>query len=353
MWRGILKRNILPRSLWIGFLFALLSCISVIRPRTKVYPKSPIELLSARELSQRLKMHANPVQQAALGSMHRRWLGYSLGCTTDFPPLPLPDIDDMVVFCYGIPVIPWLKRVGIRQWKNWVDQLGVTLRARYPDREDIAIGPAWDIWIDRHVRYVETHFARLASQRIAQILSAMSSEQGEIYLFGHSAGGAAVLEYLADLRDAIVPTPARPIRAALTMNAAVAGPSRVWTAWPIAPERPSKVDRIIPKVRNYLTINGDRLHWHRQITWSRDYLGLPFKGLGSWAQSQGIPLLTVCNVADLFYHGALDDIPYMKLRIGRRSDIRGTITGKTHTSIQRDPRVPHFMWWSDQADAKV
>ena len=30
-----------------------------------------------------------------------------------------------------------------------------------------------------------------------------------------------------------------------------------------------------------------------------------------------------------------------------RFDLKGIVTGKTHLCVQRDPRVPHFLWWHE------
>lgn len=328
------------RSMWIGILFSLLSTISIILPRTlHSYVKK--NTLTTRDIAERIQHNRTQLSE----EMQRIWLGYSLGCTSDIPYLPLPEIDDILVFCYGIPVVPWLKRIGVHQWNNWLDHLGATLRARYPDREDILPGAPWQQWIREHVQFVETHFARSAGQRIAQVVHALPSEPGGVYLFGHSAGGAAVLEYLADLRDGLAPLPGRRIRAALTMNAAVSGLARAWSAWPVAPERPSRYDQVIPRMREYLVLNRSQLRRHRRITWAREYIHNPFHALGAWAKEQNMALVTVCNVADAFSHDALADIPYLRLQIGTRFDLQGIVTGKTHLSVQRDPRVPHFIWW--------
>ena len=342
-------RFLFPRSLWIGVLFAFLSSISLISPAVKSPPSrrrpGRLRRLPAATLAQMRTRLAN--HQHHQPPSERQRFGKHLGVTGEIPLLPLPDIDDVLILCYGIPVVPWLKRVGIRQWNNWLEHLGATLRARYPERADIALGPAWDVWLERHVRYVESHFARIAGARIAQLLSALPQDFNEIYLFGHSAGGSAIMQYLADLRDGLAPAPALPIRAVLTLNAAVAGPARFWTGWPIANERPALVDRVFPKLRKYLTLGDVRPEWHRQVSWGRDYLQLPFRGLGAWTRSQGIVMLTASNNADYFGHQALDDLPYLPLRIGRRSDLKKAFTGKTHLAIQRDPRVPRFIWWCD------
>jgi pimeloyl-ACP methyl ester carboxylesterase len=340
-------RYFFPRSLWVGLLFALLSCVSLISPQAQsprpIQRKGRLRRLPAATLAH-MRTRLAPHQEQKPPSERQRF-GKQLGFAGEIPPLPLPDIDDVLILCYGIPVVPWLKRIGIRQWQNWLEHLGATLRARYPERDDITLGPAWEAWLERHVRYVESHFARIAGARIAQLLSALPQDFNEIYLFGHSAGGSAIMQYLADLRDGVAPAPSLPIRAVLTLNAAVAGPARFWTGWPIANERPALVDRVFPKLRKYLTLATARPEWHRQFSWGRDYLQLPFRGLGAWTRSQGIAMLTVSNNADLFGHQALDDVPYLALRIGRRSDLKRAFTGKTHLAIQRDPRVPRFLWW--------
>ena len=342
-------RYLFPRSLWVGVLFAVLSCVSLIAPQAQspqpTGRRGRLRRLPAATLAQmrtRLAPHHTLKQLS-----ERQIFGRQLGVVGEIPPLPLPDIDDVLILCYGIPVVPWLKRIGIRQWNNWLEHLGATLRARYPERADLLPGPGWDAWLERHVRYVESHFARIAGARIAQLLSALPQDFDEIYLFGHSAGGSAIMQYLADLRDGVAPAPALPIRAVLTLNAAVAGPARFWTGWPIANERPALVDRVFPKLRKYLTLATTRPVWHRQVSWGRDYLQLPFRGLGAWTRSHGIVMLSVSNNADYFGHQALDDVPYLPLRIGRRSDLKRAFTGKTHLAIQRDPRVPRFLWWCD------
>ena len=213
-------------------LFALLSCISVIRPR-RIAPHEDETLPTVQEIAQRLHNRIADHPERSLSELRHQWLGYVLGCTDPMPSLPIPDIDDIIVLCYGIPVVPWLKRIGVHQWQNWLDRLGDALRARYPDRLDIVTGAAWDEWLARHVRYVETHFARIAGQRIAQLISALPSEPGKVYLFGHSRADRQCCNIWPICAKAM--PPARPIRAALTLNAAVSGPARAWTAWPIAP----------------------------------------------------------------------------------------------------------------------
>ena len=344
-------RYLMPRSLWIIFLYAVLACISLIAPKEQAHAASvsasprplrrhTLSYPSFAQMRRRLVWHHRELTA-------RQQLGRALGTSKEPPPLPLPDINDILVLCYGIPVVPWLKKVGVRQWANWLDRVGETLRARYPDCEDIAAGPAWEAWLERHVRYVETHFARLAGPRIAQLLSTLPNEFDAIYLFGHSAGGSAVLQYLADLRDGVAPAPALPIRAVLTLNAAVSGPARLWTGWPIANERPALIDRVIPKLTRYIVIAGaqSRLRWH--VQWARTYIRLPFRGLGEWADNSGITLLTVSNSADYFGHRRLDDLPFLSLKMGRRRDVKNALNGKTHIAIQRDPRVPRFIWWHD------
>ncbi len=342
--------RLLPRSLWMGVLFGMVGFISLISPRLT----RPTATEEREQQAERDRLARQQRRKAIIDAMYtpRQRIGRMLGTGTNVPSLPLPEADDILILSYGIPVVPWLKRVGIRQWNLWLDHLGETLRARYPQRADIAPGAAWEEWIRRHVRYVEVHFARLAGQRIARLLANLPQGEGHIYLFGHSAGGAAILQYLADLRDGLVPSPARPIRAALTLDAAVSGPARVWTGWPVAPERPGRLDRFIPKVRRYVQLNGERMRWHRHVSWARDYMQLPFRGLGAWAREQGIAVLTASNLADAFSHAILDDLPYLEMHIGRRFDLKGIITGRTHLNIQRDPRVPHFLWWHDDVSMK-
>ncbi len=333
-----------PRALLAGMLFGLLSCISVIHPRARKMPADTVTLSISPADSfigkGRLELH---------GATLRRWLGVSLGVRGAIPPLPLPDIDDIVVFCYGIPVVPWLKRVGAPQWRQWIERVGEVLRAQYPDRGDVALGQAWNEWVRLHIRYVETHFARVAGQRLAQLVCALPPGPGGIYIVGHSAGASAVLQYLADLRERMVPEPARRIRVALSLDAAVTGIARAWTGWPTAPEGPSSFDRLFPRLHRYLKVNGQRLEWRRYLRWARDFDQHPYRGLGAWARDRGMTILTVSNSADTFTHGPLDDLPFLGLKIGRRFDLRGLVTGKTHLCVQRDPRVAPFLWWHDDA----
>lgn len=342
------RARLLPRSMWVAILYLMLSFISVIGP--KVARPLTEQQREARRRGYLIRLRERFWVRDRLDATKlslRQQLGRELGCVDDRFDLPLPDIDDILVLSYGIPVLPWLKRIGVLQWKVWLDHLGMTMRARYPDRAEIALGPAWDAWLQEHVRYVEAHFSRLATQRLAKVVSTLPPSPGELYLFGHSAGGTAVLHYLADLRDGLFSEPARRIKAALALNSAVAGPARAWTGWPLANERPSRLDRLRVRVRKYIKIDGDRPQWHRHITWSRDYMELPFRGLGAWAHEEGFTLLTVNNMADLFCHKPLDDIPFVAMYIGSRRDIKGIYTGRTHLHIQRDPRVPHFLWWHD------
>lgn len=350
--RQIVK-SLFGRSLWVGVLFLLLSLISLVNPRLMPVPATATAD-GKEQVRRRLAwLRMSRARVSTVVGSARQQIGHSLGCVASAFDLPLPEADDIIVFSYGIPVVPYLKRVGVRQWNQWLDHLGETLRARYPQRADIAAGAAWEAWIRDHVHYVEVHFARLAGQRIARLAANLKTGPGKLYLFGHSAGGAAVLQYLADLRDEVVPAPAVPIRAALTMDAAVVGPSRVWTGWPVAPEHPGRLDRIMPKFRTYLKLNGAKPEWRTHFTWARDYMHAPFRGLGAWAREQEIAVLTVSNIADAFSHRILDDLPYLEMQIGTRFDIQGFISGKTHLCVQRDPRVPHFLWWHEDVYPKL
>jgi hypothetical protein len=329
--------SVLARALWIPALFTLVSFISFVRPR----------LMRAATATAERPGSADPLMPQVSAITMRQRVGQSLGAGLALPDLPLPEPDDAIFFSHGIPVVPWLKRVGVRQWQIWLDQLAATLRARYPDRADIAPGAPWEAWVREHVRYVEVHFARLAAQRIARLVATLSEDRGAIYFFGHSAGGSAILQYLSDLREGSSPAPKQPIRAVLTLDAAVNGPARIWTGWPTAPERPGRLDHLIPKVRRYLTLDDGRMRWHRHISWARDYLQLPFRGLGTWAREHDTAVLTVSNLADAFSHPQLDDLPYMKMNIGRRFNLKDVATGRTHLCVQRDPRVPYYLWWHE------
>ncbi len=335
-------KSFLSHYLWIFSFFMILSSVTMIRPRRQ--PKE--NTISEPDFTQKLQK-LFPDANAENTQLPRRWLGYALGCSSDIPYLPLPDIDDIIILCYGIPVAPWLKRIGIIQWNNWLDHLGEALRKQYPNNPLIQPGEAWAQWITSHVQFIETHFAHIAAQKIAQILNAMSSKNGAIYLFGHSAGGAAVLDYLADLRSGAAPQPAKPIRAALTLNAAVSGIARSWTAWPTFSERPSKFDRLLPVLQKYVTLNTSWPTVRFALTWSRMYQEFPFRRLGAWAHDHGISVLTVCDSGDIFSHGPLDDVPFHQLNIGSRFDFQNILNGKNHLHIQRDPRVPKYIWWRE------
>lgn len=345
----------LRRWLWAVVLFGLFSFVSVINARLarwvslapRMMGRAVARLWRARDgLRQQRDREVRTL---------REQICIDLNCS-QIPELPLPEGDDILVFLFGIPVVPWLKRVGIQQWNMWLDHLAQTLRLRYPERADIAPGAPWEEWVRRHVRYIEVHFARIAGLRLAQSLNSLPQSKGSIYLFGHSTGGAAILQYLADLRDGIVPAPSLPIRAALTMDAAVTGPSRLWTGWPLANERPSHLDHVIPARRSYLRLTpraeSEQLGWRRSISWFHNYLETPFKSLGTWAQEEGIALLSISNVADAFTHGQLGDIPFLRLRIGRRFDLWSILTGKAHICVQRDPRMPPFLWWHEGLPAR-
>lgn len=325
------RLTLAPRAIWIGVLFALLSCVSLINPR----------------LARTTKVATARPEAPPTPTNWQRLLARSLEYSGALPTLPLPEPDDIIIFFHGIPVVPWLKRVGQRQWKPWLDHLLTTFQARYPDRTEFASPAAWDAWLHRHVRYLEVHFARLASVRITQVATAVPPGPGALYLVGHSAGGSAVLQYLADLREGATALPARPIRVALTLDAAVTGPARAWTGWPVANERPNYIDRLLPRLERTLVLSDAAPRWRHRVTWARSYLRLPFTGLGEWARAQQIALLTVSNLADAFTHSALGDIPFARVRIGRRFDVRGMLNGRTHVCVQRDSRMPPLLWWDD------
>jgi hypothetical protein len=149
------------------------------------------------------------------------------------------------------------------------------------------------------------------------------AEAAEAHLVGHSVGGAVILAYLAGLRARAHEAPAIQLRAALTLDAAVAGLAGAWS--------------------------GAKVHLAR-VTGER-VMGEGLCGLNAWALEQGIRLLTATNECDAWSHRTLADLPYLGVRLGPRFTLRGQVNGTVHGWLRRTPEFVHAIWGPEGGDA--
>jgi pimeloyl-ACP methyl ester carboxylesterase len=134
---------------------------------------------------------------------------------------------------------------------------------------------------------------------------------GEAHLIGHSVGGAAVLRYLTGVRAGSLPAPRVRVRAAVTLDAALSGIAGVWSG-------------------------------ARTLTGRGASEGLA--GLGAWAKLQEINLITICNERDIWSHRAVDDLPYVGLRLGPPFDLGAQLNGAVHGWVRRMPQIVDALW---------
>jgi hypothetical protein len=239
--------------------------------------------------------------------------------------LPSPTRHDHVIFLRGLPVAPWMTlRPWAEVWAVWLARLEALFQewqAPLPDDTSRQIAEAdlgWGVWRDLHVHSVE---ARRVEDGLADLLSLLqgierSKSSSGAHLIGHSVGGAVIVSYLAGLRARMHTPPELPVRAALTLDAAVSGLAGVWS--------------------------GAKSYLHR-VTGNR-VMGEGLFGLNDWAADQGIRLLTASNHRDLWSHQRLADVPYLGVRLGSRFALRDQLNGTIHDWLRRTPEFVHAIW---------
>jgi len=132
-----------------------------------------------------------------------------------------------------------------------------------------------------------------------------------------------VLAYVAGLRAGANAMPAVRLRAALTLDAAVAGLAGAWS--------------------------GAKVHLAR-VTGER-VMGEGLRGLNAWALERGIRLLTATNERDAWSHRTLADLPYLGVRLGPRFTLRGQVNGTVHGWLRRSPEFVRAIWAPEGEDA--
>jgi hypothetical protein len=217
-----------------------------------------------------------------------------------------------------MPVAPWMHlRPADDVWAAWLHGLRVLwLSWLNGDAAATEAGAnranqGWDEWQARHVHTLEFRRAEPGSERLAELLAAPHLAHGEAHLVGHSVGGAAVLRYLTGVRAGRLPAPRARVRAAITLDAAVSGIAGVWS--------------------------GARTFTQRGASEG-------FVGLGAWAREHDINLITICNERDIWSHRAMDDLPYVGLRLGPPLDLGAQLNGAIHDWLRRMPQVAEALW---------
>ena len=239
--------------------------------------------------------------------------------------LPPPARHDHVIFLRGLPVAPW---IALRPWADvWVVWLA-RLEALFHEWQAGVSGETarplpqpdlgWGAWRERHVHSVE---ARRVEDGLAALLPLLRrlarDEAGSgAHLIGHSVGGAVIVSYLAGLRARKHTPPELPLRAALTLDAAVSGLAGVWSG---------AKSYLHSVTQNHVMSEG--LH-----------------GLNDWAAEQGIRLLTASNHGDLWSHKRLADLPYLGVRLGSRLALREQLHGTIHDWLRRTPEFVQAIW---------
>ena len=263
---------------------------------------------------------------------------------TAFPAgigLPIPTSGDHVVFLRGLPVVPWIPlRPATVVWEVWLARLREVALGQLPapDHAPLARGAAsspaladrrWRDWYDAHVHSVQANRVEDGIGALVRLLRQLgeqaeaAKEDAEAHLVGHSVGGAVALAYLAALRARVHEMPRIRLRAALTLDAAVAGLAGAWSG--------AKV---------YLArVTGERV------------MGDGLRGLNAWALAQGIRILTATNEHDAWSHRTLADLPYLSARLGPRFTLRGQLNGTVHDFLRRTPEFVRAVWGTEGEDA--
>jgi hypothetical protein len=193
-------------------------------------------------------------------------------------------------------------------------------------REMVPADLRWGAWRELHVHSVEA--SRVEDgltvllpllRRIADAETAggtAGQPRGAAHLIGHSVGGAVIVAYLAGLRSRAFVSPDLPVRAALTLDAAVSGLAGAWS--------------------------GAKSYLHR-VT-GNHVMAEGLAGLNDWAASEGIRVLTASNHGDLWSHKRLADLPYLGVRLGSRLALYHQLNGTIHDWVRRTPEFVQAVW---------
>jgi hypothetical protein len=239
--------------------------------------------------------------------------------------LPPPGRHDHVIFLRGLPIAPWMT---VRPWADvWVVWLA-RLEALFGEWPAPPLGATaqqlveadlgWGAWRERHIHNVQASRVEDGLAALLPLLQRLARDEpsGGAHLIGHSVGGAVIVSYLAGLRARVHAQPELPVRAALTLDAAVSGLAGVWS--------------------------GAKSYLHR-VTGNR-VMGEGLHGLNDWATGQGIRLLTASNHGDLWSHKRLADLPYLGVRLGSRLALRDQLDGTIHDWLRRTPEFVQAIW---------
>ncbi len=235
--------------------------------------------------------------------------------------LPSPGRHDHVIFLRGLPVAPWMRvRPWVDVWAVWLVQLEALFRAWHAaDAESLVPRDAgWDAWRERHIHNVEAGRVEDGLDRLLALLQRLGCGEGDsgAHLIGHSVGGAVIVAYLAGLRARVHAAPELPLRAALTLDAAVSGLAGAWS--------------------------GAKSYLHR-VT-GNHVMAEGLRGLNDWAAERGTLLLTASNHGDLWSHKRLADLPYLGVSLGSRLALRDQVNGTIHDWLRRTPEFVQAIW---------
>lgn len=209
---------------------------------------------------------------------------------------------------------------------DWHDYLSLL-------REQLGLSQEeFDPWMATHVKFVRAFSAN--PSELAQTVNGIDPGKGQIYLLGHSAGGAAVLNYLNSLRKN--PSPSIPrIGGAIAVDAPIgdAGFSQLVGSY-VGFKRTS-VDKVVP-------------------AWGACYDVFPcgyvalahdnFQGLGNWANQKGIQVLTVSYQDDWINPlTPTADVPF-KMFPGQPGFAGPFDIGKNHGYFFQDPNGLHSLF---------
>ncbi len=236
--------------------------------------------------------------------------------TLDTPASALTRSDYLVLVlgCVNIPgnAIP-CQNDPRTDWRDWLALI----------RDGLGFGAAgqeqFDEWSQAHIRFVRAPTASAAP--VAEAVNSISPGDAYIYLMGYSAGGAAVLNYLAELREqgaSFIP----PIRAAVTLDSPIG----------------DTADPLTFAIGQYIDFN--RMAGLDSSTGLQDR----FAGLGDWCKRHGIRVVTISYESDYFNpKHPVADIPYKlipsNIGYGGPFDLE-----KNHGYFFRDPNGLHAAW---------